>query len=178
MGTCGSRLFDPTQETDPNVILHFQTDQGLWGCQDACNRTEGCKFYTHSILSLVREHDKYAENPDLPDFRCILWRKCDKFFIPITDQWMHIRTGPKDCAGYQQKCPIVYGAGKSLDPLPVGYTRTPAKWPGGTLRCPSITTWWWRGTCGFQVMEVFKNLSHRIHPLNFKLKEYHNNISS
>ena len=165
VGTCGDKLFDPTKHSDPNVILHFHTDQGLWGCQDACNRTTDCKFYTHSSLSNFKESlsekAKYAEIHDSPVFRCILWRNCDKFFIPFDDQWMHLRSGPKDCYSYTQTCPIVYGEGKALaTSSPAGYTKTSG---------PCTVGVGWGGACGFKVREWFKNLSHGIRPI----KGYH-----
>lgn len=144
VGSCSPRYFDPTNDTDSNLILHFHTDQGLWGCQDACKRTGGCEFYTHSRMSYFEEQFKYAEIPSSPVFQCFLWRKCDTFFIPNTfpnafyDDWLDLRSGPKDCSLYTQKCPIVKSALGTLDSLPAGYTLDPSCQEGDI-------------TCGFEV---------------------------
>ena len=144
VGSCSPRYFDPTNDTnvnsDSNLILHFHTDRGLRGCQDACKRTEGCEFYTHSKLSNFEDQTKYAEIPASPVFHCFLWRKCDSFFIPNTrpnaaneslsedqllqathDGWLDLRSGPKDCSLFTQNCPIVKSVLGTL-PLPAGYT--------------------------------------------------------
>ena len=128
VGSCSPRNFDPTDDTDSNLLLHFHTDQGLRGCQDACKRTEGCEFYTHSRMSYFEDPLKYQEIPTSPVFHCFLWRKCDTFFIPNTSpsatdfQWLDLRSGPKDCSLYTQKCPVVKNASGTLESLPTGYT--------------------------------------------------------
>ena len=144
VGSCGSRYFDPTNDTSSNLILHFHSHRGLWGCQDACRRTEGCEFYTHSKMSYFKEQDKHAEIPTAPIFHCFLWKNCDNFFIPNTSphgrgsNWLDLRSGPKDCTRHTQKCPIVKDRFGTLDPLPLGFTlETPCR--EGNI------------TCGFQV---------------------------
>ena len=104
VGSCAPRNYDPTSEADPNLILHFQTHRGLWGCQDACKQTENCEFYTHSKLSYFEEQDKYADIPGDPVFHCFLWKKCDNFFVPVQLAWLDLRSGPKDCTLYNQMC--------------------------------------------------------------------------
>ena len=152
VGSCSPRYFDPTNDTDSNLILHFHTDQGLWGCQDACNRTVGCEFYTHSTLSYFEEQTKYAEIPTLPVFHCFLWRKCDTFFIPNTrpdavrNEWLDLRSGPKDCSRYTQKCPIVKSVNGTLESLPHGYTLQ--------ISCQEGDI-----TCGFEVIDCHEMLS-------------------
>ena len=153
IGGCVPRHFDPTNDTDPNLILHFHTDQGLWGCQDACKRTEECEFYTHSKLSNFEDQTKYAEIPTSPVFHCFLWRNCDTFFIPNTrpkatgDGWLDLRSGPKDCSLYTQKCPVVKNAFGTLDPLPAGYTLQPSCQAGGGDT-----------TCGFEVRNCYYDM--------------------
>ena len=161
VGSCGGRYFDPTNDTDSNLILHFHTDQGLWGCQDACKRTEGCEFYTHSRMSYFEDPLKYQEIPTSPVFHCFLWRKCDTFFIPNTFStargynWLDLRSGPKDCSLYTQKCPVVKNALGTLDPLPPGYTLQTSCQEGDItvdLR-----------TCGFEVRNCHVRCSLHVH---------------
>ena len=152
VGSCGPRNFDPTDDTDSNLLLHFHTDQGLWGCQDACKRTVGCEFYTHSKMSYFEEQTKYAEIPTSPVFHCFLWSKCDTFFIPnsrpkaIGDDWLDLRSGPKDCSLYTQKCPIVKNVLGTLESLPTGYTLETTCQEGDI-------------TCGFEVRNCHERLS-------------------
>ena len=48
VGSCTTGEFsdpaDSNRDPPPNLILHFQTNEGLWGCQDACKKTENCEF--------------------------------------------------------------------------------------------------------------------------------------
>ena len=163
VGSCSPRNFDPANDTDSNLILHFHTDQGLWGCQDACKQTGGCEFYTHSKLSYFEEQTKYAEIPASPVFHCFLWRKCDSFFIPNTrpnsaneedpfqatdDDWLDLRSGPKDCSLLTQNCPIVKSVLGTLESLPPGYTLQTSCQEGGADT-----------TCGFEVRNCLKMLS-------------------
>ena len=142
VGTCAARNFDPTRVADPNLILHFHTASGLWGCQDACDQTKNCEFYTHSKLTYFEEQDKYAEIPGLPVFHCFLWKKCDNFFIPEQNEsWLDLRSGPRDCTLYTQFCLIVKSKGETLMPLPPGYTKIPC----------SETTSDDDNICGFEV---------------------------
>ena len=152
VGSCGPSYFDPTNDThsnsNANLILRFHTDRGLWGCQDACKRTVGCEFYTHSKLSYFEGQTKYAEIPTSPVFHCFLWRKCDTFFIPNTSvgQWLDLRSGPKDCSLYTQKCPIVKSVLGILESLPTGYTLDPSCLEGNI-------------SCGFEVIDCHEMLS-------------------
>ena len=156
VGSCGPRYFDPTNDTDSNsntnLILHFHTDRGLWGCQDACKRTVGCEFYTHSKLSYFEEQTKYDDILTSPIFHCFLWRTCDTFFIPNTrpdavrNEWLDLRSGPKDCSLYTQKCPIVKSVSGTLESLPPGYT-LPTSCQEGDI------------TCGFEVIDCDEMLS-------------------
>ena len=144
VGSCATnRNFDPYTENDSNLILHFYTGKGLWGCQDACKRTKNCEFYTHSELSFFpgafKEQDKYKEIPDSPVFHCLLWKHCDNFFIPDEPGHWQVISGPKDCSLYTQLCPVVKNQGDTLNPLPTGYTSVPC----------SDTTY-----CGFEVQVV------------------------
>ena len=109
IGTCAPRNVDATSVADPNLILHFHTDRGLWGCQDACRRTVSCEFYTLSKASFFEGQDnKYKEIPSLSVFQCFLWRKCDSFIVPRHSNLLKYEwSGPKDCALYDQICPIV-----------------------------------------------------------------------
>ena len=124
VGSCAPPNFDPTSETDPNLILHFQTHKGLWGCQYACSQTKNCEFYTHSSISFFEKQDKYADIPGDSAFHCFLWRKCDNFVVPVKFSWLDLRSGPKECALYNQKCPVVLEK-NSLATLPPGYTDIP-----------------------------------------------------
>ena len=142
VGSCAPRNYDPTSEADPNLILHFQTHRGLWGCQDACKQTENCEFYTHSKLSYFEEQDKYADIPGDPVFHCFLWKKCDNFFVPVQLAWLDLRSGPKDCTLYNQMCPIVWDKTTVVDPS--GYTAIP---------CSETTD----KTCGFEVEYLHVN---------------------
>ena len=128
VGTCASKIdFDPTIDKDPNLILHFHTDLGLWDCQETCKNTDGCEFYTHSKVNYFQEQDKYREDPVSPVFHCFLWRNCTKFFIPQQQEWLDLRSGPRDCSVYNQNCPIVFDANGALpsDKLPDTYTQIP-----------------------------------------------------
>ena len=144
VGSCATnRNFDPYTDSDSNLILHFYTGKGLWGCQDACKRTKNCEFYTHSELSFFpgafKEQDKYKEIPDSPVFHCLLWKHCDNFFIPDEPGHWQVISGPKDCSLYTQLCPVVKNQGDTLNPLPTGYTSVP---------CSDATY------CGFEVQVV------------------------
>ena len=143
VGTCAIRNFDPTSDADPNLILHFHTDRGLWGCQEACEQTTipRCEFYTHSKLTYdYEEEGKFAEIPGYPVFHCFLWKKCDNFFIPGQTEWLDLRSGPRDCALYTQLCPIVREQNTTAALLPPGYTEIP---------CSETTSL----PCGFEVRE-------------------------
>ena len=132
-GSCAPEHFDPTREKDSpsNLILHFLTNDGLWGCQDACRNTENCEFYTHSKVNYFGT-TQYAETPAFPVFQCFLWKSCAIFTIPIqgiypytdqsiSDHW----SGPRDCTLYKQKCPVVSSKSEAiLSPLPDGYYTT------------------------------------------------------
>ena len=133
VGSCAPGQFDPTRDKDSpaNLILHFLTNDGLWGCQDACRNTENCEFYTYSKVNFFGTA-QYAETPAFPVFQCFLWKSCDIFTIPIqgiypyadqsiSDHW----SGPRDCTLYKQKCPVVSSDSKViLSPLPKGYCST------------------------------------------------------
>ena len=128
VGTCAPKIdFDPTTDKDPNLIFHFHTDKGLWDCQKTCNRTTGCEFYTHSRVNYFEEQNKFVDNRVSPVFHCFLWRTCDKFFIPQQGKWLDLRSGPRDCAVYNQNCPIVFDKNGALPSanLPTGYTQMP-----------------------------------------------------
>ena len=120
---CSKNWFWP--DKDPNLIFHFHTDKGLWDCQNTCNRTDGCEFYTHSRVNYFEEQNKFKENVVSPVFHCFLWRTCDKFFIPQQGEWLDIRSGPRDCTVYNQNCPIVFDKNGALPSanLPAGYTQ-------------------------------------------------------
>ena len=131
VGSCAPENFDPIdsdREPPENLILHFLTSEGLWGCQDACKKTEHCEFYTHSIVKFNKT--KYAVTPAAPIFQCYLWKSCDTFTLPfqgmfplsgnvLSENW----SGPRDCAAHEQKCPIFWSEYTPLDP-PVGYDYT------------------------------------------------------
>ena len=131
VGSCAPENFDPIdsdREPPENLILHFLTSEGLWGCQDACKNTENCEFYTHSIVKF--DKTQYAETPAAPIFQCYLWKSCDTFTLPflgmypmagnvISENW----SGPRNCAAYEQKCPIFWSEGEPIDP-PVDYGYT------------------------------------------------------
>ena len=138
VGICARLDFDPKSDpSDPNLILYFETDKGLWGCQDACKQTEYCEFYTHSKASNFEDQNKYAEIPGHPVSYCFLWKRCDNFsisdtaVIPVNSDpffldypnkaWLDVRSGPKDCARYDQVCPIVKDKLNTTMPLPDGY---------------------------------------------------------
>ena len=133
VGSCTTGEFsdpaDSNRDPPPNLILHFQTNEGLWGCQDACKKTENCEFYTHSKVASFNSAF-YAEKPDFPLFQCFLWKSCDNFTLPfdgmfpfsgntISDNW----SGPRDCSRFKQKCPIFWSEGEQQDP-PDGYKYT------------------------------------------------------
>ena len=141
VGTCAPPNYDPTSDTNPNLILDFETDKGLWGCQNECKQTENCEFYTHySVHSFFKEQDKYIQDP--PVFYCSLWKKCDKFVVPVESGWLDIRSGPKDCALYTQKCPIV-SENNILTDLPPGYTAIPcSKTPAETCSIEVKYLWY------------------------------------
>ena len=64
-GSCAPEHFDPDHDEDPpsNLILHFLTSDGLWGCQDACRNTEHCKnpfcICKVRIIKVKKEREKY-----------------------------------------------------------------------------------------------------------------------
>ena len=108
-------LFRPTcrcvgrcRNTNRNKIRHFFTEEGLWGCQNACKNEDGCKFYT-----LSRPNPDYILDIGAPDVnRCILWKECDSFEIPegsttrnnsVSDHW----SGAAECGLWDQKCPLL-----------------------------------------------------------------------
>ena len=165
VGTCAPRSYDPTNEADPNLILHFQTHKGLWGCQDACKQTKYCEFYTHSKISLSEGQDKYVDIPGHPVFHCSLWKKCDNFFIPVQRyEWLDLRSGPKDCAPYTQMCPIVWDK-KKLTDLPPGYTAIP---------CSEITD---DEICEIEVKYIYLNASTSyFRALNFMQDSKHTEL--
>ena len=117
VGTCAPTDYDPTSDAAPpeNLIHHFETDNGLWECQDACRRKRDCKFYTHSSFS------KYFPRSNYHIFHCLLWKSCDTFHFskesvfPGTYTGSHDRdaaisenhSGPRYCFEYDQKCPVV-----------------------------------------------------------------------
>ena len=95
---------------DKNKIRHFFTEEGLWGCQNACRNEKGCEFYT-----LSRPNPDYILDVGAPDVnRCTLWRHCDAFEIPeasttrgssVSDHW----SGAAMCQKWKQKCPKLTG---------------------------------------------------------------------
>ena len=97
-----------------NKIRHFFTEEGLWGCQNACKKEEECEFYT-----LSRPNSDYILEEGAPDVhRCILWRHCDAFEIEegsttrstsVSDHW----SGPAVCGTWDQTCPILVGSSYS-----------------------------------------------------------------
>ena len=138
VGICARLDFDPKSDpSDPNLILYFETDAGLWGCQDACKQTENCEFYTHSKALYFEDQNKYAEIPGHPVSYCFLWKRCDNFSISDTADlpgnidpwildfpnkaWLDVRSGPKNCTRYNQACPIVKDKLNTTMPLPDGY---------------------------------------------------------
>ena len=94
-----------------NKIRHFFTEDGLWGCQNACRNEKGCEFYT-----LSRPNPDYILDVGAPDVnRCTLWRHCDAFEIPedsttratsVSDHW----SGPALCQKWKQFCPKLTGS--------------------------------------------------------------------
>ena len=76
-GTCAPPGYNPTSEDQTNIpdnlLYHFETDNGLWECQDACRNNTACRFYTHSSFS------KYFPRSNYDIFHCFLWRSCSDF---------------------------------------------------------------------------------------------------
>ena len=123
VGTCAPKDYSPTDPaaslppaTIPqNLIHHFQTENGLWECQDACRNTTNCEFYTHSSLS------EYFPRANYDNFHCFLWTSCDPFHFssesvfPATNSAISVHwSGPKNCSNYDQKCPV-RGDGESYE---------------------------------------------------------------
>ena len=112
VGTCAPPGYNATSSYTSNLIWHFETDNGLWECQDVCRQTSQCEFWTHSSFS------SYFPRSNFDIFHCFLWRSCDIFsfskenVIPgtlkqsvpaVSEHW----SGPKDCSKYQMACPVV-----------------------------------------------------------------------
>ena len=106
---CVGRCKNP--ESNRNKIRHFFTEEGLWGCQNACKNENGCQFYT-----LSRPNPEYILDVGAPDVqRCTLWKQCDSFEIPegsttrdnsVSDHW----SGPAVCGSWDQTCPKLTGS--------------------------------------------------------------------
>ena len=115
VGTCAPTDYNPTDQTTPsNLWYHFETDNGLWECQDICRKTEKCEFWTHSSFS------SYFPRSNFDIFHCFLWTSCDTFSFSSENVYPGTRTqkipayavsehwiGPKYCSDYDQKCPVV-----------------------------------------------------------------------
>ena len=106
---CVGRCKNP--ESSKNKIRHFFTEEGLWGCQNACKNEKECQFYT-----LSRPNPEYILDVGAPDVqRCTLWKHCDSFEIPVgsttrdnsvSDHW----SGPAACGSWNQTCPKLTGS--------------------------------------------------------------------
>ena len=97
--------------TDPATTL-FTTEPGLMGCQNACNQTATCNYFTFSYETSANLDGSYSMSKK---HVCRLWNSCNIFQIPagstysntITDTISAHWSGPKECAGQQYTCPIL-----------------------------------------------------------------------
>ena len=124
VGTCASPIL--YKGLPENHLDHFVAKEGLIGCQNACNKAEGCQFFTLSQTKV--------KGTDLNLSICWLWKTCEKFRIPdnstsycskpnsysnhldsycnrpnggnwvISDHW----SAPRDCNEQRKtKCPLL-----------------------------------------------------------------------
>ena len=102
-----------------NLIRKVNIESGLWGCQDLCKNTDGCKFYTLQNINQRIPTERGSDGGT----QCSLWRKCDQFRIPQQREWLDLRSGPADCTLYNQECPVVLDRNGPLSNLPNDYTQ-------------------------------------------------------
>ena len=108
VGTCASPIL--YKGLPENHLDHFAAKEGLVGCHNACNKADGCQFFTLSQTKV--------DGTELNLSICWLWKTCEKFRIPdkstsykpnggtwvISDHW----SAPRDCNEQREtKCPIL-----------------------------------------------------------------------